>query len=355
MLFLPKYGIERLRGRDAGLDDEQQSSQPERRAGETTRALAHRRNLGKVGKRRQPLLRSYCAAQAPAKDDPRVARANARPPMPDCPRNVAGSPSFGDTRAASPGIKERTLGFTTPGALMRIRRGSTVAVRSRGLPQPERAAFEADALASLDSLYRTARRLTRSAADAEDLVQETYLKALRAAEQFEPGTNLRAWLFTILHNSARNRARDRSRETVTVDSDAMERALEQPVGAGPMPRDARSAADARHARAGAAGRDRRSAAAVPRSGLVTRRGRVFLRRNRRHALDSRRHRDVAHLARASAAVRDAHGRAVGSRQSSVVSRPSSVVSPSRQSPASVGHESAVAGTANRSLASADEK
>jgi len=112
---------------------------------------------------------------------------------------------------------------------MRIRRGSPVAVRARGLPQPDRATFEADALASLDSLYRTARRLTRSVADAEDLVQETYLKALRAADQFEPGTNLRAWLFTILHNSARNRARDRSREAVTADSDAMERALEQPV------------------------------------------------------------------------------------------------------------------------------
>jgi len=112
---------------------------------------------------------------------------------------------------------------------MRIRRGSPVAVRARGLPQPDRAAFEADALASLDSLYRTARRLTRSVADAEDLVQETYLKALRAADQFEPGTNLRAWLFTILHNSARNRARDRSREAVTADSDAMERALEQPA------------------------------------------------------------------------------------------------------------------------------
>jgi RNA polymerase sigma-70 factor (ECF subfamily) len=116
---------------------------------------------------------------------------------------------------------------------MRIRRGSTVALGSGG--QPERAAFEADALANLDSLYRTARRLTRSAADAEDLVQDTYLKALRAAGQFEPGTNLRAWLFTILHNSARNRARDRSREAVTADSDAMERALEQPVGVGAMP------------------------------------------------------------------------------------------------------------------------
>jgi RNA polymerase sigma-70 factor (ECF subfamily) len=84
-------------------------------------------------------------------------------------------------------------------------------------------AFEADALASLDSLYRTALRLTHRPADAEDLVQETYLKAFRSADQFTPGTNLRAWLFTILHNTARNRARDRAREHVDVDSEAVER------------------------------------------------------------------------------------------------------------------------------------
>jgi RNA polymerase sigma-70 factor (ECF subfamily) len=91
-----------------------------------------------------------------------------------------------------------------------------------------RAAFEAEALASVDSLYRTALRLTRVPADAEDLVQETYLKAFRAADRFEPGTNLRAWLFTILHNTARNRARDRAREGVTVDSEAVDQAADTP-------------------------------------------------------------------------------------------------------------------------------
>jgi RNA polymerase sigma-70 factor, ECF subfamily len=91
-----------------------------------------------------------------------------------------------------------------------------------------RAAFEAEALASVDSLYRTALRLTRSPADAEDLVQETYLKAFRAADRFEPGTNLRAWLFTILHNTARNRARDRAREGVMVDSDVVDQAADAP-------------------------------------------------------------------------------------------------------------------------------
>jgi len=90
------------------------------------------------------------------------------------------------------------------------------------------ASFEAEALASLDSLYRTALRLTRVPADAEDLVQDTYLKAFRAANQFEPGTNLKAWLFTILHNTARNRARDRARDTVTIDSETVDRAADVP-------------------------------------------------------------------------------------------------------------------------------
>ena len=95
-------------------------------------------------------------------------------------------------------------------------------------------AFEDEALASLDSLYRMALRLTRVPADAEDLVQETYLKAFRAADQFKPGTNLKAWLFTILHNTARNRARDRAREAVFVDSELVEQAGElAPIGGRP--------------------------------------------------------------------------------------------------------------------------
>ena len=92
-----------------------------------------------------------------------------------------------------------------------------------------RAAFEAEALASVDSLYRTALRLTRVPADADDLVQDTYLKAFRAADTFEPGTNLRAWLFTILHNTARNRARDRARDHVVVDSEAVDQAADGPA------------------------------------------------------------------------------------------------------------------------------
>ena len=97
---------------------------------------------------------------------------------------------------------------------------------SPGARSDSRVAFEAEALELVDSLYRTALRLTRVPADADDLVQDTYLKAFRSADRFEPGTNLRAWLFTILHNTARNRARDRARDRVTVDSEAVDEAAD---------------------------------------------------------------------------------------------------------------------------------
>src|SRR5919197_246445 len=103
--------------------------------------------------------------------------------------------------------------------------------RSKGLRRGS-PAFEAEALASLDSLYRAALRLTRVPADAEDLVQDTYLKAFRAADTFRPGTNMRAWLFTILHNTARNRARDRARDTVEIDSEVVDRAADAPSAGG---------------------------------------------------------------------------------------------------------------------------
>ncbi len=72
--------------------------------------------------------------------------------------------------------------------------------------------FEEDALSHLDALYRTARRMTRHDQDAEDLVQETYLRAFRFRHQFQEGTNLRAWLFRILTNAYINLYRKRSRE-----------------------------------------------------------------------------------------------------------------------------------------------
>ena len=96
-------------------------------------------------------------------------------------------------------------------------------------PQPpvtalEPAAFEQDALALLDRLYSAALRLTRNEADAQDLVQDTYLKALRSSGQFEAGTNLRGWMFTILHNTFLNQRRDRGRSPIDADSEAVEQA-----------------------------------------------------------------------------------------------------------------------------------
>ena len=85
-------------------------------------------------------------------------------------------------------------------------------------------AFAAEALSYIDSLYGTALRLTRKPADAEDLVQDTFLKAFRASHQFQRGTNLKAWMFTILHNTFRNMRRDFGRNPVDVDSEAVEQA-----------------------------------------------------------------------------------------------------------------------------------
>lgn len=84
--------------------------------------------------------------------------------------------------------------------------------------------FAADALSHLDSLYGMAMRLTRRPADAEDLVQDTYLKAFRAAAQFQRGTNLKAWLFTILHNTFRNDRRHDGRSPIDVDTEVVEQA-----------------------------------------------------------------------------------------------------------------------------------
>ena len=82
--------------------------------------------------------------------------------------------------------------------------------------------FGSEVLGYLEPLFATAMRLTRNRADAEDLVQDTVVKALRFRDRFEPGTNLRAWLYTILHNTWRNRVRDTAREALDVDSDRIE-------------------------------------------------------------------------------------------------------------------------------------
>jgi RNA polymerase sigma-70 factor (ECF subfamily) len=101
--------------------------------------------------------------------------------------------------------------------------------RRRTSPDPE--AFRAEVLTFVEPLYGTALRLTRNRADAEDLVQDTLVKAFRFADRFEAGTNLRAWLYTILHNTWRNQRRDAARgNVVDVDSDRVEEAAASPGG-----------------------------------------------------------------------------------------------------------------------------
>jgi RNA polymerase sigma-70 factor, ECF subfamily len=83
--------------------------------------------------------------------------------------------------------------------------------------QSRQAEFEAVAMVYFDALYNTAMRMTRNPSAAQDLVQETYLKAYRFFERFEPGTNLKAWLFTILRNTYINMYRKTARQHQQVD------------------------------------------------------------------------------------------------------------------------------------------
>ena len=85
-----------------------------------------------------------------------------------------------------------------------------------------------EALQHIDALYRTALRLTRNPADAEDLVQDTYLRAFRFRNQFVPGSNLRAWLFKILSNTAISRFRHTSHDRENTSLDDIEEAALYP-------------------------------------------------------------------------------------------------------------------------------
>jgi RNA polymerase sigma-70 factor, ECF subfamily len=77
--------------------------------------------------------------------------------------------------------------------------------------------FEAQVLQHLDALFAVACRLTRAPLDAEDLVQDSLVKAMRAREQYQPGTNLKAWLFKILTNTFINKYRRGGLERVVLD------------------------------------------------------------------------------------------------------------------------------------------
>jgi RNA polymerase sigma-70 factor, ECF subfamily len=88
--------------------------------------------------------------------------------------------------------------------------------------EEDRKRFQRDALPLLDSLYAGALRMTRNPADAEDLVQETMLRGYRSFDRFEPGTNLKAWLFRIMTNAYINTYRKRQREPLKVSQDDIE-------------------------------------------------------------------------------------------------------------------------------------
>jgi RNA polymerase sigma-70 factor (ECF subfamily) len=95
-----------------------------------------------------------------------------------------------------------------PGA----RGGRDVVSAPEETSEQRRARFERDALPFLDQLYSAALRMTRNPSDAEDLVQETFVKAFAAFHQFQEGTNLKAWLYRILTNTFINTYRKKQRQ-----------------------------------------------------------------------------------------------------------------------------------------------
>src|SRR5438105_2983886 len=86
----------------------------------------------------------------------------------------------------------------------------------------DQATFEAQAMEFMPSLYTAALRMTRNPADAEDLVQETYLKAYRGFGGFQEGTNLKAWLYRILTNTFINSYRSKKRRPEETDIEDVE-------------------------------------------------------------------------------------------------------------------------------------
>ncbi|MEL7372121.1 MAG: sigma-70 family RNA polymerase sigma factor [Myxococcota bacterium] len=95
----------------------------------------------------------------------------------------------------------------------------------------ERSEFEALTLEHMDALYGAALRLTRSPKDAEDLVQDTYLKAFRFFDSFEKGTNIKAWLFKIQTNTFINKYRRKVKEREVAEAPAEDIVLDRFVSA----------------------------------------------------------------------------------------------------------------------------
>jgi len=92
---------------------------------------------------------------------------------------------------------------------------------------PTRWNFESGELPYRDQLYKTALKMTRSAEDSEDLLQETYLKAFKYYDRFEDGTNLKAWLFRIMKNAFINSYRKRKNRPQHLEFDELQEGFEE--------------------------------------------------------------------------------------------------------------------------------
>ena len=162
----------------------------------------------------------------------------------------------------------------------------------------DQATFADQAMQYAPQLYSAALRMTRNQADAEDLVQETYLRATAASATFTEGTNLRAWLFRILTNTYINKYRAKQRRPTETDLGRRRGPLPVPAGIGTLD-DARGQPIGRgpavghaHRRRGQAGA-RGPAGELPAAGAAGRRRGVLLQGDRRDARHPDRHRDVA--------------------------------------------------------------
>lgn len=98
--------------------------------------------------------------------------------------------------------------------------------------------FDAEALDHYGALRQLAGRVAHNRAEAEDLVQDAYVRALRASHRFSQGTNLKAWLRTILRNVARNKRRDHYRARVHFDEHEFAQAAERHGSDAPSPEQA---------------------------------------------------------------------------------------------------------------------
>jgi RNA polymerase sigma-70 factor (ECF subfamily) len=138
-------------------------------------------------------------------------------------RTLRGRPAG---RAAAPAVTVRSLpqSATAVSSVERIDQdpaGGSHVVHEETVEE-RRARFERDALPFVDQLYAAAMRMTRNPADAEDLVQETFVKAFAAFHQFTEGTNLKAWLYRILTNTFINTYRKKQRQPQESNSESVE-------------------------------------------------------------------------------------------------------------------------------------